>query len=507
MPPTSKPADNDLLHDTVFGVLRACNIVFGTIAMVLALFGTWQFVTGELRVLTVLALWFFPVFNTAWSAVTGRRDRVAADLLRGAISLPVALFLYVAESGALEKLWLPALIMAVGIALSTGITQRRGTLGYAVTFVYAGGLLGVAAVHDGRFGSAALYDALGVLVTGCIIAMVAGGLGRTLEEARRQRDGAREQKDRAEAALQQLTQRSRELTTAIQSLHDEMEHRMRVEVELRQVHKLESVGRLAAGVAHEINTPVQFVSDSVQFVRNSVIDLFDVVHKLEAVQRSVLDGAPSREAAALAANASDTADLPYLAENVPLALDRALDGLGRVTTIVRSMKVFAHPDSTDMEIADLNQAIQSTLTMAHSEYRQFAELDTEFGELPPVRCYVGELNQAVLNLVVNAAHAIEDVVHDTGSRGRITVRTQRDGDDAVISIADTGTGIPEAIRDRIFDPFFTTKQVGRGSGQGLAIVRSVIVDKHHGRLTFETELGKGTRFHVRLPIEGAAAVH
>jgi signal transduction histidine kinase len=168
------------------------------------------------------------------------------------------------------------------------------------------------------------------------------------------------------------------------------------------------------------------------------------------------------------------------------------------------MKVFAHPDSTDMEVADLNQAIQSTLTMAHSEYRHLAEVDTEFGELPPVRCYVGELNQAVLNLVVNAAHAIEDVVHDTGARGRITVRTQRDGDDAIISIADTGSGIPEAIRDRIYDPFFTTKQVGRGTGQGLAIVRSVVVDKHHGRLTFETELGKGTRFHVRLPIEGTA---
>jgi signal transduction histidine kinase len=504
VPPTSKPADNDLLHDTVSGLLRACDIVFGTIATALTLFGTWLFIMSELRALTVLALWFFPVFNTTWSAVTRRRDRATADLIRAAIAWPASQFLYVAEVGVLEKLWIPALIMPVGIALSLGITLRRAALGHAVTFAYAAGLLGVATLHAGRFEMAALYHALGILLTGGIIAMVAARLGHTLEEARRQRDGAREQKDRAEAALQQLTQRSHELTTAIQNLHDEMQHRMRVEVELRQVHKLESVGRLAAGVAHEINTPVQFVSDSLQFIRNGVTDLFDVVHKLEAVQRSVLDGAPSREAASLAADASDTADLPYLAENVPRALDRALDGLGRVTTIVRSMKVFAHPDSTDMEIADLNQAIQSTLTMAHSEYRHLAEVDTEFGELPPVRCYVGELNQAVLNLVVNAAQAIEDVVHDTGTRGRITVRTQRDGDDAVISIADTGSGIPEAIRDRIFDPFFTTKQVGRGTGQGLAIVRSVVVDKHHGRLTFETELGKGTRFHVRLPIEGTA---
>jgi signal transduction histidine kinase len=215
------------------------------------------------------------------------------------------------------------------------------------------------------------------------------------------------------------------------------------------------------------------------------------------------DGAPSPSAAALAADAREMADLPYLAENVPKALDRALEGLGRVATIVRSMKEFAHPDSETMAHADLNHAIENTLTMARNEYRGVAELETDFGELPPIRCHVGELNQAVLNIVVNAAHAIADVVHGTGHKGRIRVRTHRDGDDVVIAISDTGPGIPDDIRGRIFDPFFTTKEVGRGSGQGLAIAHSVIVDKHHGRIAVDTELGKGTTFTIRLAIDGA----
>ncbi|HEY0986971.1 MAG TPA: ATP-binding protein, partial [Kofleriaceae bacterium] len=394
------------------------------------------------------------------------------------------------------------LLMAVGIALSTGISSRRTLLGCLVTFTYAGALLVASVVHDRGWEVIGIDDAVGIILTGCVISLVGSKLGRTLDEARRQRDGAREQKDRTESVLQQLTERSRELTTAIGSLHDEMERRMRVEVELRQAQTLDSVGRLAAGVAHEINTPVQFVSDSIQFVRDGVAELFGVVDKLEVVQRSVLEGAPSRAAAAMAADATDIADLPYLAENVPTALERALEGLGRVATIVRSMKEFAHPDSRDMELADLNHAIENTLTMARNEYKGVAELETDFGELPPVRCHIGELNQAVLNIVINAAHAISDVVRGTEARGRIRVRTRRDGDDVVVAIADSGAGIPEDIRGQIFDPFFTTKQVGRGTGQGLAIAHSVIVDKHHGRIAVETELGKGTTFSIRLPIDG-----
>jgi signal transduction histidine kinase len=191
-------------------------------------------------------------------------------------------------------------------------------------------------------------------------------------------------------------------------------------------------------------------------------------------------------------------------ENVPLAIGSSIEGLGRIATIVQSMKEFAHPDEAQMKRADLNQAIRGTLVIASFEYKFVAEVDTQFGDLPPVECYLGEINQVVLNLLVNASHAIADVVKDTGNLGKLTVRTRLDGDHVEISIADTGEGIPEAVRDKIFDPFFTTKEVGNGTGQGLAIAHSVIVKKHGGTLRFETECGKGTTFHIRLPIQARA---
>jgi signal transduction histidine kinase/HAMP domain-containing protein len=274
----------------------------------------------------------------------------------------------------------------------------------------------------------------------------------------------------------------------------------RLESELAAAQKLESVGRLAAGVAHEINTPVQFVSDNIHFVRTSATDMVPVIRAYRDLQRAVLDGGDAACAAQAAAAAEAAADVDYLIENVPPALDSAIDGLGRIATIVRSMKEFAHPDQAQMSFADLNQAIQSTLVVARNEYKYIAELETGFGVLPPVACYLGEINQVVLNLLVNAAHAIGDVVKGTSDLGRIAVSTRVDGDSVEISVSDTGAGIPEAIRDKIFDPFFTTKEVGKGTGQGLAIAHSVIVKKHGGTLRFESEIGKGTTFFIRLPV-------
>ncbi|HEV8548332.1 MAG TPA: ATP-binding protein [Polyangiaceae bacterium] len=276
----------------------------------------------------------------------------------------------------------------------------------------------------------------------------------------------------------------------------------RLESELHQAQKLEAVGRLAAGVAHEINTPVQFVSDSIYFVRDAMHDLVEVAEKYRIACEAALEGILVGEAAAMARRAEEKADLPYLLENVPKALDRALEGLERVTTIVRSMKEFAHPDQKDMTLADLNQAISSTLVIARNEYKYVAELELELGDIPHVLCHLGDLNQVVLNIVVNAAHAIADVVKDSGDKGRLGVRTRRDGEHVVVEISDTGGGIPEEVQTRVFDPFFTTKEVGRGTGQGLAIARSVVCDKHGGELTFETAVGRGTTFFVRLPIAG-----
>jgi PAS domain S-box-containing protein len=281
--------------------------------------------------------------------------------------------------------------------------------------------------------------------------------------------------------------------------------RRQLEFGLHQAQKLESVGRLASGIAHEINTPIQFVSDSVHFVRESMADLTLLIQRMREVQSAVLSDGNAKAAAEQAQRTEEQVDLPYLVEHLPKALDRALDGLERVATIVRSMKAFAHPDQREMAMVDLNQAIASTLTIARNEYKYVAEVETGFGEIPPVRCLAGEVNQAILNVVVNAAHAVADAVRGSDRKGRIVVRTARDGDEVVVTIRDTGTGIPAAIRDRIFEPFFTTKEVGKGTGQGLAIARSVVVEKHGGELTFETEVGKGTTFFIRLPIAGVGA--
>lgn len=279
----------------------------------------------------------------------------------------------------------------------------------------------------------------------------------------------------------------------------------RLERELAAAQKLESVGRLAAGVAHEINTPVQFVSDNVQFVRTSMTDVTLVLRAYRDLRRAVEACGDAAATARLASEAEKAADLDFIMENAPPALDSSLEGLGRIATIVRSMKEFAHPDHAEKTSADLNQAIKSTLVIAHNEYKYVAELETDFGELPPVPCYLGEINQVVLNLLINAAHAISDVVKDSGAMGKLTVRTRFDADEVEIAIGDTGTGIPEAAREKIFDPFFTTKQVGRGTGQGLAIAHSVIVKKHGGAIRFETEIGKGTIFYIRLPVGEPAA--
>ncbi len=277
--------------------------------------------------------------------------------------------------------------------------------------------------------------------------------------------------------------------------------RKALERELAQAQKLESVGQLAAGVAHEINTPIQFVSDNIQFVRSSLPDLAGVIHAYRKLQEAVQSAGDIEAAARLAAEAERAADLDYVMENAAPAIESSVEGLARIATIVRSMKEFAHPDRAEKTLADLNQAIRSTLVVAHNEYKYVADVETEFGELPAVPCYLGEINQVILNLLVNASHAISDVVKVAGGRGKITVRTRLDGDEVEISIADTGTGIPEAARNKIFDPFFTTKEVGKGTGQGLAIARSVIVNKHSGTLHFETGCGVGSAFYIRLPVD------
>ena len=278
------------------------------------------------------------------------------------------------------------------------------------------------------------------------------------------------------------------------------------EIELGHARKLEAVGQLAAGIAHEINTPAQFVGDGVHFLKEAFEGYQRLVSQYQRAVE-VLETAGAQQAlVSEIRRTEEEIDLPYLEANVPSSFESCRDGISRISTIVRAMKEFAHPDQRDKAAADLNQALQTTLVVARSEYKDVAEVTTDFGDLPPVLCHVGGLNQVFLNLIVNAAHAVGDVVGQGGSKGTIRITTCREGNLVRVDIADTGSGIPESIRHRIFDPFFTTKAVGKGSGQGLAIARDIVVTKHHGSLTFETEVGKGTTFTIRLQIDGAPSV-
>jgi signal transduction histidine kinase len=264
------------------------------------------------------------------------------------------------------------------------------------------------------------------------------------------------------------------------------------ELELRLAHKLESVARLAGGVAHEINTPLQYVRDSVAFLQSGIGDVFRVLGEYRKHR------ACSPLLAEVAALEEDL-DISYLAEQVPAALQRACDGVQRVATMVRQLKDFAPTAQAQKQPADINRALAATIAVARGEYKAVADIKTRFGVLPLVPCHLSELNECFLNLIVNAAHAIGD----TGRRGLIEVGTRVQGDGVLISISDTGGGIPDEVRGRIFDPFFTTKELGRGTGQGLTVARNVIVDKHGGTLVFDTEVGRGTTFHVRLPLASA----
>lgn len=299
-----------------------------------------------------------------------------------------------------------------------------------------------------------------------------------------------------------VQQRTGELQAANEQLRQEIVQREKIELELRLSQKLEAVGQLAAGIAHEINTPIQYIGDSVHFLRSAFDDLTGLITVYQALWPQFRQNPQSADWQAKVQDAEEAADLDYLREQAPRAFERTLEGVERVAGIVRAMREFAHPDQREQSSADLNKALLNTLTVARNEYKYVADLETDLGDLPPVLCYASDLNQVFLNLVVNAAHAIGDVVGNSADKGRITVRTRDLGETVEITIADTGNGIPEAIRERIFDPFFTTKPVGKGTGQGLAIARSIVVDKHRGSLTFETVAGQGTTFYIRLPVSG-----
>ena len=273
--------------------------------------------------------------------------------------------------------------------------------------------------------------------------------------------------------------------------------------QLLRSQKLESIGQLAAGIAHEINTPIQYVSDNTRFLKDSFAQILELLQAYAKLAQEAQEGTVEATTIAALNEAVAQADLDYLLGEIPKSIDQSLDGVGRVSSIVRAMKEFSHPGVEEMTRVDLNRAIESTATVCRNEWKYHADLDLQLDpDLPPVPCLPGEINQVFLNIIVNAAHAIADMVgKDGGNRGLITVSTRTSNGSAEIRIRDTGTGIPEEIRNKIFDPFFTTKQVGKGTGQGLAIAHAVVTQKHGGTISLESEVGVGTMFIIRLPLE------
>jgi PAS domain S-box-containing protein len=296
-----------------------------------------------------------------------------------------------------------------------------------------------------------------------------------------------------------------QVSGAVVSFTDISEKRQ-MEIELRHAQKLEAVGGLAAGIAHEINTPIQFIGDNTRFLQDSFRDSLEMITKYHEIRQQAENGPVHLELLHELDAICLKIEWDFLVKEIPKALEQMLDGVKRVATIVLAMKEFSHVDrSAEKTPADLNKAIESTLIVSRSETKYVAEVETVLGALPPVSCYLGDLNQVFLNLFVNAAHAMGDVMKVTGQKGRMIIKTWQDGDCVVVTVSDTGTGIPEGVRGKIFDPFFTTKEVGKGSGQGLALAHAIVVEKHGGTLTFETEMGQGTTFCVRLPTNGALA--
>jgi signal transduction histidine kinase len=263
------------------------------------------------------------------------------------------------------------------------------------------------------------------------------------------------------------------------------------------------MGQLAAGIAHEINTPTQYVGDNTRFLQEGFSGMMEILESYRRLEELVRKGEGLDDALEEVRSRADSLDLDFLTEEIPASLRQSLEGLERVTRIVQAMKKFSHPGNDGQVSIDLNAVIENALTVCRNEWKYVADLQTDLqADLPEIQGLAGELNQVLLNVLINAAHAVEDRYGRDSEKGLIHISTRADGDYAEIRIRDTGCGIPAEHREKIFDLFYTTKEAGKGTGQGLAIARNVVVDKHGGSIDFTSETGEGTTFVIRLPFEG-----
>jgi signal transduction histidine kinase len=287
-------------------------------------------------------------------------------------------------------------------------------------------------------------------------------------------------------------------------LYEDFTENLILERDLRQSQKLEAVGQLAAGIAHEINTPMQYIGDNIRFLNNSFQDISKVLKACLLWRDSADKEDLTRDIHRQLVDTIEEADITYFLEEISTAIDQSIEGVGRVEKIVRAMKDFSHPGSDDKKAANINKILESTVTVSRNEWKYVAEMEMDFAtNLPLVYCLASELSQVFLNIIVNSAHAIEDM-NKGGKKemGKISIRTTKIANGVEIRITDTGGGIPAEIQERVFEPFFTTKVRGKGTGQGLTIAHRVIVDKHQGRLSFASQKGQGTTFVIELPLDG-----
>jgi len=271
--------------------------------------------------------------------------------------------------------------------------------------------------------------------------------------------------------------------------------------ELERTQMLQNLGKLTAGIAHEINTPIQFVGDNLNFLSDSFADIITLLGEYQGL-KSAAGQVVGKDKLDSIKKAEENSDLDFITDEIPQAISQSIDGIKRVSSMIAAMRDFSHIDERRIALADLTKALNSTLAILRNEIKYVADVKTDIAEsLPMVMCCIDDIQQVFLNLIINASHSIKDVVDKGGKRGLITVSSRVDADQVVFTISDTGTGIPEDIRQKIFEPFFTTKGHCQGTGQGLAIVNSIITEKHKGRIELETEVGIGTTFTIYLPID------
>ncbi|NOZ08750.1 MAG: PAS domain-containing protein, partial [FCB group bacterium] len=286
------------------------------------------------------------------------------------------------------------------------------------------------------------------------------------------------------------------------AIKKDVSEKLRMERELRQAQKLESIGQLAAGIAHEINTPIQYIGDNIRFLSSGFKELQEILNKYESMTEVIDDPERSKRLLKSVDTAKEEFDFPFLMDEIPDSIRQSLEGVENITRIVRAMKEFSHPGSREKTMTDINRCITTTITVAKNEWKYYADVVTDLDPgLPSTLCLPGELNQVLLNLITNAAQALAEMPRvKAGEKGKISIRTTKCADQITITVADDGPGIPEELQHRVFDPFFTTKEPGKGTGQGLTIAYTTVVEKLQGEIYFESTPAQGTTFVIKLPI-------